>query len=155
MVPRRSCFKRRGVSRDALSRKVYGPGRVRAQQPILPVVDHRVLADVRQIAAHQGEMMIAIRLADVADALERRLVADVAAERIAGIRRIDDHAAAAQGLGRLTYEAALRRYRMQLQIDTHGVGYDTRMNQLLEWSPLIVFFVVFKLRGHLLGHRRA
>jgi intracellular septation protein len=27
------------------------------------------------------------------------------------------------------------------------VGYDTRMNQLLEWSPLIVFFIVFKLFG--------
>lgn len=28
-----------------------------------------------------------------------------------------------------------------------SVGYDTRMNQLLEWSPLIVFFVVFKTLG--------
>lgn len=27
------------------------------------------------------------------------------------------------------------------------VGYDTRMNQILEWSPLIVFFVAFKLLG--------
>jgi intracellular septation protein len=36
---------------------------------------------------------------------------------------------------------------MQLQIDAHVVGYDTRMNQLLEWSPLIVFFVGFKLLG--------
>jgi intracellular septation protein len=35
---------------------------------------------------------------------------------------------------------------MQLQIDAHGVGYDTRMTQLLEWSPLIVFFVAFKVR---------
>jgi intracellular septation protein len=36
---------------------------------------------------------------------------------------------------------------MQLQVDTHCVGYDTRMNQLLEWLPLIVFFVGFKLLG--------
>jgi intracellular septation protein len=35
---------------------------------------------------------------------------------------------------------------MQLQIDAHGVGYDTRMNQLLEWSPLIAFFVVFEIK---------
>jgi intracellular septation protein len=35
---------------------------------------------------------------------------------------------------------------MQLQIDTHCVGYDTRMSQLLEWSPLIVFFVTFELK---------
>ena len=27
------------------------------------------------------------------------------------------------------------------------VGYDTRMNQILEWAPLIVFFVAFKLFG--------
>jgi intracellular septation protein len=35
---------------------------------------------------------------------------------------------------------------MQLQIDAHGLGYDTRMNQLIEWSPLIAFFVVFEVR---------
>jgi intracellular septation protein len=35
---------------------------------------------------------------------------------------------------------------MQLQVDAHGVGYDTRMNQLLEWSPLIAFFVVFEIK---------
>jgi len=28
-----------------------------------------------------------------------------------------------------------------------SVGYDTRMSQILEWSPLIVFFVAFKLLG--------
>jgi intracellular septation protein len=33
---------------------------------------------------------------------------------------------------------------MQLQIDAHAVGYDTRMAQLLEWSPLLVFFIAFK-----------
>jgi len=46
----------------------------------------------------------------------------------------------------LAYIAALRRDRMQLQIDAHRVGYDTRMNQLLEWSPLIAFFVVFEIK---------
>jgi intracellular septation protein len=35
---------------------------------------------------------------------------------------------------------------MQMQIDAHCVGYDTRMSQLLEWSPLIVFFVTFEVR---------
>jgi intracellular septation protein len=33
---------------------------------------------------------------------------------------------------------------MQLQIDAHRLGYDTRMNQLLELSPLLVFFVAFE-----------
>jgi intracellular septation protein A len=27
------------------------------------------------------------------------------------------------------------------------VGYDTRMTQLLEWAPLIVFFAAYKLLG--------
>jgi intracellular septation protein len=36
---------------------------------------------------------------------------------------------------------------MQLQIDAHVVGYDTRMNQLLEFSPLIVFLVGFEFFG--------
>jgi intracellular septation protein len=36
---------------------------------------------------------------------------------------------------------------VQLQIDAHLVGYDTRMNQLLELSPLIVFLVAFELLG--------
>jgi intracellular septation protein len=36
---------------------------------------------------------------------------------------------------------------MQLQVDTHLVGYDTRMTQLLEWLPLVVFFAGFKLLG--------
>lgn len=33
---------------------------------------------------------------------------------------------------------------MELQIDAHGVRYDTRMNQLLEFSPLVVFFAAFE-----------
>jgi intracellular septation protein len=36
---------------------------------------------------------------------------------------------------------------MQLQVDTHFVGYDTRMNQLLEFSPVIVFFIGFEWMG--------
>ena len=33
---------------------------------------------------------------------------------------------------------------MQLQIEAHEVGYDTRMAQLLEFSPVIFFFAVFE-----------
>jgi hypothetical protein len=67
-------------------------------------------------------MMVAIGLADIADALQCRLVADMAAQGVAGIGRIDDHAAATQRFDRLAYEAALRRDRMQLQIETHVGG---------------------------------
>jgi intracellular septation protein len=130
----------------SLEQKRIWPGRMRPQQSILPIVDHGVFADIRKITAHQREVMIAVRLANLSDALECRLVADVTAERIARIRRINDHRTATQRFHRLAYIAALRGNRMQLQIDAHGVGYDTRMNQLLEWSPLIVFFVTFEVR---------
>jgi intracellular septation protein len=36
---------------------------------------------------------------------------------------------------------------MELQVDAHRVGYDTRVSQLLELSPLIVFFAVFEWAG--------
>jgi len=36
---------------------------------------------------------------------------------------------------------------VQLQVDAHLVGYDTRMSQLLELSPLIVFLLGFELLG--------
>ena len=120
---------------------------MRAQQPVLPIVEHGVLADLGKVPAHQSEMVVPVGLPDIADALQRRLVADMAAERIAGIGGVDDHSSAAQNLDGLAHEAPLRGYRMQLQVDTHFVGYDTRMNQLLEWLPLIVFFVGFKLLG--------
>jgi intracellular septation protein len=115
------------------------------QQPVLPIVEQRVLADLGEVPAHQSEMMVAIGLADGSNTFERRLIADVTSEGVAGIRGVDDHAAAAQRFHGLAHIAPLRGYGMQLQIDAHLVGYDTRMNQLLELSPLIVFFVAFEL----------
>ncbi len=41
---------------------------------------------------------------------------------------------------------------MQLQIDAHCVGYDTRMNQLLELLAADRFFCHVRISGHLLGH---
>ena len=117
-----------------------------AEQPVLPIVHHCVLADICKISAHQSEMMIAVRLANLADAFERGLVADMAAQRVARIGGIDDDRAATQRFDRLAHIAALWRDRVQLQIDAHCVGYHTRMTQLLEWSPLIVFFVTFEVR---------
>ena len=129
-----------------LEQKSIRSRRMCAQQSILPVVDQGVLADVRKIPAYQREVMIAVRLPNLADALERGLIADMTAERITRIGRINDHRAAPQRFHGLAYIAALRSDRMQLQIDAHRVGYDTRMTQLLEWSPLIVFFVTFEVK---------
>src|SRR5258708_1612748 len=120
---------------------------VRTQQPVLPIVDHCILTDLGEVAAYQGEMMVPIRLPNIANALQSRLVADMAAERVAGVGGIDDHPSPAQSLDGLAHEAPLRGHGMQLQVDTHFVAHDTRMNQSLEWLPLIVFFVGLKLRG--------
>ncbi len=80
----------------------------------MPIVDERIFADFAEIAAYQREMMMLIHLADIADPLQRGLVADMASERIAGIGRVHDHAARAQELDRLANESRLRRHRMQL-----------------------------------------
>ena len=53
-------------------------------------------------------MMMPVRLADAADALQRVLVADVAAQRVAGIRRIHDEPALAHDLRGLPDQAQLR-----------------------------------------------
>jgi intracellular septation protein len=123
------------------------PWGMRPQQPILPILNQCVLAHFREVAANQSEVMIAVSLADFANSLERRLVAYVATQCVAGVRGIDDYAAATQNFNRLSNVATLRRDRVQFQIDAHGVGYDTRMNQLLELSPLIIFLVAFETLG--------
>ncbi len=108
MVPRRSCFESARRLARGLEEKRVRPRGVTAQQSVLPVLDHRIFADVGKVAAHQREMMITVGLADAADTLEGGLVADVAAERVARVRGVDDHAARAQTLDRLADEAALR-----------------------------------------------
>jgi intracellular septation protein len=130
-----------------LEEKGVRPRSVRTKQTILPVVDQGVLPDIREIPAHQGEVMISVCLANVADTLERRLVANMTTERVAGIRGVYDHPPSSQRFDGLTHVTSLGRDRMELQIDAHLVGYDTRMNQLLELSPLILFLIVFEILG--------
>ena len=94
------------------------PRRERLQRAVLLVVHARVVRDLRQIAAHQREVMMLVGLADARDALHRLFVADVAAERIAGIRRIHDDAAGADQRDRLPDEARLRVLRVDLEVTT-------------------------------------
>jgi hypothetical protein len=58
-------------------------GRRRLEHPELAVVDARVLRDLGEIAAHEREVVVLVDLPDCADTLHRRLVTDVAAERVA------------------------------------------------------------------------
>ena len=73
-----------------------------------PALDPRVAPDLAQIATDEREMVVPVSLANASNPLQRVLVADVAAERVAGIRRIHDQAAGAQDLDGATDQAQLR-----------------------------------------------
>src|ERR1700675_2268702 len=92
-----------------LEQECVWPRSVRTQQPVLPILDHRILADVGQVPADQSKMMIAVGLTDDADPLQRRLVANVTPKRITGVGGVDDPPAAAQRLDGLAHVAPLRR----------------------------------------------
>ena len=64
-------------------------------------------------------MMMTVRLADAAHALERVLVADMPAERVARVGRVGDEAAGAHYLGGAANEARLWIARMQLEVLGH------------------------------------
>ena len=83
------------------------PGRRALHQLELRVVHDRVLGDLREITAHQRQVMTLVDAPDAAQALEPVRVAAVAAQRVAGVGRIGDDAAAAHDLRRLEHEALL------------------------------------------------
>ena len=98
------------------------PGRRGLEHAELPGFHPRVTRDLGQVAAHQREMMMPVGGADAADAIQRILVADVAAERVTGIRRIDDHPAVAHDLRGTANQSQLRILGMKLEILAHGRG---------------------------------
>ena len=92
-----------------------GPRRRGLEQAKLPVRPG-IAADLGQVAAHQREMMVAVGVAQAADALERGRVADVTAERVAAVGRIGDQPAVAQDLRGLADQPRLRILRVQFEI---------------------------------------
>jgi len=99
--------------------------------------------------------MMPVRGAEAPDAIECILVADVTAQRITGVRRIDDDSTLAHDPGRAPDEPQLGIFRMKLEILTHGPGrYDTRpisditrMQTIIEFAPWLVFGLVYKFGG--------
>ncbi len=122
------------------------PGCGGFQQAELRRIHARVAADLGQVAAHQREVMVLVGVADAADALQRVLVADMAAQRVAGIGGIGDDAARADDFRGLPYKAQLRVFRVQFEVFGH-CRYDTCMQMLLEFLPLVAFLVAYKLFG--------
>ncbi len=64
-------------------------------------------------------MMVLVGAANPLDALHRGLVADVAAERVTRIGRVNDDAAAVDDRDRLLDQPALRIVRMNFEILRH------------------------------------
>src|SRR4029079_7273949 len=96
---------------------------------ILQVVHLGELPDLRKVAAHEREMVALVHVADAPHAVHRRLVAGVATERVAGVRRIRDHAAAADDVHGMLDEPWLRVLRMNRKVLRHTLStirVDTR-----------------------------
>ena len=70
------------------------------EQAKLPVIDPRVFRDLRKISTHHCEVMPLVDLPDLAHPLRGRLVAQAAAQGIARVGRIYDHASCPHGVGR-------------------------------------------------------
>ncbi len=83
-------------------------GRTLPDDPELPVVEPREMADRRKIAQHQRQVVLVVEAANLPDAPRGHGVAEMAAERVARIGRIRDDAAVAQDRRRLPDQARLR-----------------------------------------------
>ena len=125
-----------------------GPGGVRLQQPELPGVQQGIAADFGQIPADQREVVVLVGVADAADALQRVLVAHVAAQRVARIRGIGDHPALPDDVHGLADQPRLGVLGVNFEVFGHfamirGCNWPsapTRLNEcpetaLLEFSP--------------------
>src|SRR5438105_3712199 len=77
------------------------------EQTELAIVDARVYRGFGDIAAYQREMVARVDRADGTDALHRGLVADVTAQRVTRISRVNDHPPGAYNLDRLAYQSRL------------------------------------------------
>ena len=86
----------------------------------LAVVHFGVSAQFAQIGAHQGEVVFQIDLADGEDAFHGFLIAHLAAERVAGVGGIHDHAALAHDFGGLFHQPLLGIFGVDGEELCHG-----------------------------------
>ncbi len=145
------------------------------QQAVVLVADFGIGGDFGQIAAHQSQIVFFIDLAQPAQALHGIFVADVTAQRIAGVGRIDDQAAAMDDVDRLFDQAHLWMRRVDFEILAHGhcvsgtkrailpqrapnhyngslqpvAGDSGLMKLLFDFFPIILFFASYYQAGFL------
>ena len=72
------------------------------------VVDDRVLRDVGQVGADEGQRLPLVHALDLIEAIDRLLVGEIAPERVYGISRIGDDLARLQRLDGTPHLARLR-----------------------------------------------
>jgi hypothetical protein len=82
------------------------------------------LAELGEILAHQREVVPVIELADRPDPVDAFLVAELAAQRVAGVRRVGDHAALPHDVTDLGDRATLRVGRMDVEVPGHATSVE-------------------------------
>ena len=97
------------------------PRRRGLDRPERRVVDVHELTHLREVAAHQGEVMPVVEAADPQDPVPTLAVADPAAERVPGVGRVgDQRVVVAQRRDDLLQQPGLRVVRVDVEEAGHG-----------------------------------
>ncbi len=100
--------------------RVTARGR-RLDSPEHPVGDVHELAELGEVTAHQREVVPVIKVADRPDPRDPVPVAQLAAERVARVRRVGDHATLPDDLHRMPDQSRLRVLRVHRKVLGHAL----------------------------------
>ena len=119
-VLRFGCSSRRGTSLVAGRMKVYRPGvaALIVRNTVLLIVHEH--AELGEVPADQGEVVLRVELADLPDPFDALAVAELAAQREAGVGRVGDQPAGAQDVDDLADHATLRVDRVHIEVPRHA-----------------------------------
>jgi hypothetical protein len=84
------------------------------------VVDLDELAELREVPAHEREVVTVVEVADLPDPVQARLVAQLATEREARVRRVRDQPVVPQDPDHLGDRPALRIVRVHVEVLRHA-----------------------------------
>ncbi len=76
--------------------------------------------ELGEVAADQGELVLGVELADLPDPFDALAVAELAAQREAGVGGVGDEPAGAQDLDHLADRATLRIDRVHIEVPRHA-----------------------------------
>ena len=131
-----------------------GTGRHRLDEPIGPVVDPRVVADLGEVTTHQREIVPPVRLSNLVDTVRGLAITDVASEGVARVRGIGHQAALANGIHELAYPARLRVPGVYFDQLGHARIVDGKtcmiaplMQLFIDYLPILVFVGAYFYKG--------